>query len=242
VDDTRRTIEWLLRHAGEVTDVAASLDSHIPLQIFYSTWWRNADGRPPAPYTPITAQQVEDGTWRPLYEPGWSKGYAHRLEAQFKKQLMIWPFHTMLGTPGHALDPSLAQAIAFHSAGRQSQPTYIIKGLIAKTEYYSLLEPEVKVPEDPRGNLNQAFLDGLLAYDRVYVAGQAKSHCVLETLASIVRHVGDSPEILGKLRLLEDCTSSVAHPEIDFEAMALEALGEFEARGLRRVSSSEPLD
>ncbi len=61
VDDTRRTIEWLLRHAGEVTDVAASLDSHVPLQIFYSTWWRNTEGRPPDPYTPITAQQVDDG-------------------------------------------------------------------------------------------------------------------------------------------------------------------------------------
>jgi nicotinamidase-related amidase len=114
--------------------------------------------------------------------------------------------------------------------------------MIPKTEYYSLLEPEVKVPEDPRGNLNQAFLSRLLSYDRVYVAGQAKSHCVLETLASIVRHVGDSPEMLGKLRLLEDGTSSVTHPEIDFEAMALEALGEYEAKGLRRVGASDPLD
>jgi nicotinamidase-related amidase len=242
VDDTRRTIEWLLRHAGEVTDVAASLDSHVPLQIFYSTWWRNTEGRPPDPFTPITAQQVDDGVWRPIYEAEWSKEYVLRLEAQSKKQLMIWPFHTMLGTSGHALDPSLAEAVAFHSAARQSQPTFIIKGLIPKTEYYSLLEPEVKVPEDPGGKLNQGFLDRLLSYDRVYVAGQAKSHCVLETLASIVRQVGGSPEMLSRLRLLEDCTSSVAHPQIDFEAMALEALEAYEAKGLRRVGASDPLD
>lgn len=241
VDDTRRTIEWLLRHAGEISDVAASLDSHLPLQIFFSTWWRNIEGHPPPPFTSITAQQVEAGTWQPIYKPEWSKEYVHRLEAQSKKQLMIWPYHTMLGTPGHTLDPSLAQAIAFHSAGRKSQPTYIVKGMIPETEFYSLLEPEVKVPGDRRGNLNREFLDRLLSYDRVYVAGQAKSHCVLETLASIVRYAGDSSEMLSKLRLLEDCTSSVAHPEIDFEAMALEALDEFEAKGLRRVSASDPL-
>lgn len=242
VDDTRRTIEWLLMHAGQVTEIAASLDSHIPLQIFFPTWWRDEGERHPEPFTPITAQQVDAGLWRPVFEPEWSRAYVHRLEARAKKQLMIWPYHTMLGTPGHALDPSLAQAVAFHSAARRAQPTYIIKGLIPKAEYYSLLEPEVKVPEDPRGDLNRAFLERLMSFDKIYIAGQAKSHCVLETLASIARYVGDTPDALEKLRLLEDCTSSVAHPEVDFEAIALGELSKFEAKGLRRVLSSDPLD
>jgi nicotinamidase/pyrazinamidase len=242
VEDTRRTIAWMVDHAGEITDVAVSLDSHLPLQIFYPTWWQDDAGGHPEPFTPIAAEEVDAGRWHPVFEHEWSNEYVHRLETQAKKQLMIWPYHTMLGTPGHAVNPSLAEAIAFHSAARQSEPTYIIKGLIPSTEFYSLLEPEVKVPNDPMGDLNREFLGKLMGYDRVYVAGQAKSHCVLETLNSVAREAGGATEELGRFRLLEDCTSSVTHPEVDFEAIAQAALAALEAGGLRRVTSSDPLD
>ncbi len=245
IQDTRRTVEWLLTHVGEVSQVAASLDSHVPLQIFYPTWWHDDQGHLPEPYTVISAKDVDGKVWGPAFERQWSRDYVHRLEDQAKKQLMIWPYHTMLGTPGHALDPSLSQAIAFHSAARRAQPKYLIKGMIAKTEYYSLLEPEVKVPEDPQGDVNRPFLEWLIAFDRVYVAGQAKSHCVLETLASVARHVAEAPDAMRKVRLLEDCTSSVVHPEIDFEAMALEALNatrspRASAGGIFRTAGMKP--
>lgn len=241
VADTRRTIEWLFAHTAEVTAVAASLDTHIPLQIFYSTWWANADGEHPEPFTPITAEEVDSGLWQPLYQPEWSVSYVHQLQERAKKDLMIWPFHTMLGTPGHAMTPALYEAVIYHAAARQSQPRFVTKGAIANTEYYSLLEPEVKVPEDPRGSLNRDFLDEILAYDRVYVAGQAKSHCVLETMSSIMRYHGDDPETTSKFHLLADCTSPVQHPEIDFEAMANETYQRFEQRGLQLVRSTDPL-
>lgn len=242
VEDTRRTIEWLFTHAGRITTIAASLDSHIPLQIFYPTWWRDPEGQPPEPYTTITRDQVEAGAWRPTRLPEWSSAYVRRLETQSKKQLMIWPYHTMLGTPGHNLTPALYEAIVYHSAARQAEPRYVHKGVIPQTEYYSLLEPEVKVPDDPRGRTNKAFFSYLMGYDRIYLAGQAKSHCVMETLLSIDRLLGDDRRGMGKLRLLEDCTSSVEHPEIDFESLAVEALDQLAARGLKRVVTADPLD
>ncbi len=150
---------------------------------------------------------------------------------------MIWPFHTMIGTPGHAITPVLSEAISYHSAARRSQPRYIIKGTLAQTEYYSLLEPEVKVEREPGGQLNQDLLDWIMAFDRIYIAGQAKSHCVLETLNSIARY---SPDQLGKLHLLTDCTSSVQHPEIDFESLAQEALAALSKRGLVLQDSTQP--
>jgi nicotinamidase-related amidase len=155
---------------------------------------------------------------------------------------MIWPFHVLLGTPGHALTPILYEAIAFHSAARSAQASFEIKGTIAKTEYYSLLEPEVKVPDDPRGVLNERLLERLLSFDAVYFAGQAKSHCVLETISSIVQRFGDNLQVMEKLHLIEDCTSSVQHPEIDFEAMANEAFETFAEKGMRVIQSSDPLD
>jgi hypothetical protein len=65
---------------------------------------------------------------------------------------------------------------------------------------------------------------------------------VLETITSIVNRYGDRREIIEKFHVLMDCTSSVQHPEIDFEAIAQEAYRAFEKKGLRLVESTEPLD
>jgi len=241
VDDTRRLVAWLFEHLGEVTDIAVSLDSHIPLHIFYPGWWVDEKGEHPGAMTPITAEEVEAGRWTPTYEGEWSRRYVRQLEDSAKKTLMIWPYHTMIGTVGHAITPALYEAIVYHSEARRSEPTYLVKGRIPKTEHYSIFEPEVKVPEDPEGGLNTALLERLAGYDLIYVAGQAKSHCVLETVTSIVNYADVQPGLIEKLRLLNDCTSSVAHPEIDFEAMANEQFDSFARTGLQRVTTDDPL-
>jgi len=243
VEDTRRTIEWIFRNAGSLTAIAASLDSHIPTQIFYPTWWANAEGQSPTPFTVITSAEVDSGQWRPRFEPDWSLRYVHTLETDAKKELMIWPYHTMIGTPGHAITPTLYETIAFHAAARQSQPTFLTKGVIPKTEHYSLLEPEVKVPDQPQGTINTEFLTMLASYDHIYVAGQAKSHCVLETINSVVRYFEHEPAQIAKWHVLIDCMSSVAHPDIDFDAMANNALTRHAERyGLGLVRSTDPLN
>ena len=141
----------------------------------------------------------------------------------------------------HTITPALYEAIAYHSAARQSRPIFLHKGSIPKTEHYSLLEPEVKVPDDPQGDLNTGFLDMLASNDLVYVSGQAKSHCVLETVASVMRYFHDYPDQIAKWRILTDCMSSVAHPEIDFDAMATGAFDRHAERGLRLVTSADPI-
>ena len=83
--------------------------------------------------------------------------YVAQLEAQHRKQLMIWPYHTMVGTVGHNLSPSLYEAVCYHSAARGSQPAKLIKGSIPQTEHYSILEPEVKVADHPQGEVNHAL-------------------------------------------------------------------------------------
>jgi nicotinamidase-related amidase len=242
VDDTRRTIEWLFRNIDRVTTVIASLDTHLPLQIFFQSWWVSPEGEHPAPYTPITAKDVEQGLWRPTTEPEWSVQYVHRLAEQAKKTLMIWPYHTMMGTPGHSITPALYEAIAYHAAARQTQPVFLAKGAIPKTEHYSILEPEVKVPDEPLGELNTSLLETIATYDLIYVAGQAKSHCVLETVTSLFRYFSEhQPDFIRRWRFLKDCTSSVKHPEIDFDALANSELAKFEAQGMRMVSSTDPI-
>lgn len=241
VDDTRRTIDWLYAHAAQITTIGASLDSHLPIQIFSPAWWVDADGQHPAPFTVITSDAVQARHWQPVYEPTWSAEYVEKLEDQAKKALMIWPYHTLIGTPGHDLMPALYEAIAYHSAARQTQPQMLTKGSIPKTEHYSMLEPEVKVPDHPQGVLNRDFLDLIAGHDLVYIAGQAKSHCVLETVTSMMRHFAETPVAISKLRVLMDCASAVAHPDIDFDALANETLAGYEQQGLTLARSTDPI-
>ncbi|MEJ2012598.1 MAG: hypothetical protein P8X64_10305 [Anaerolineales bacterium] len=237
VDDTRRTIEWIFRNLGRIDTIAASLDSHSPQQIFFPTWWVGAGGEHPDPYTVIRAEDVRSGVWQPVHQPEWSRNYVEVLQERSKKELMIWPFHTMLGTPGHAITPSLYEAMAYQSAASGNNVHLVVKGTLPETEYYSLLEAEVK-PAGDRGQLNRELLEWMIGFEAIYVAGQAKSHCVLETLASIAEYFEGQPEKIGKFHLLTDCTSSVQHPQIDFEALAQERLAEFERQGLQLVAST----
>ena len=71
---------------------------------------------------------------------------------------------------------------------------------------------------EPGGTLNLDFINFIAQYDLVSSpAGQ--SHCVLETTRSSST-TSAGPELIRRWRVLTDCTSSVAHPEVDFEAMA----------------------
>lgn len=237
VEDLRRTIAFLRRKASEITSIHASLDSHVVFQIFHPSWWSGPDGRPPAPFTEILPEHVRSGRWKPLYDPAWSEEYVRKLAAGGRQTLIIWPYHTMVGAIGQALDPALHAAVLFHSMARRTQVNWLLKGTIPKTEHYSILEPEVKVATEPRGTLNTAFLERLAENDRVFVAGEAKSHCVLATLRSIVEYFHDRPDALRKFHLLTDCTSSVKHPTIDFESAANAELARFARLGLSLVTS-----
>jgi len=241
VEDSKRVVEWIYNNVGDITKIYASLDSHYPIQIFSPTWWQDQDGKHPYPYTVINSDDVKAGKWSAVYEPEWSAGYVVELENQHKKQLMIWPYHTLVGTPGHDITPSLYEAISYHTAARQAQPTFITKGEIPKTEHYSMLEPEVKVPEHPQGTINEQFLDELKTYDLIYIAGEAKSHCVLETVNSIMAYFQEDKDFIGKLRLMEDAMSSVEHPEIDFDEMANQAFDEHADNGLTLVTTKDSL-
>jgi nicotinamidase/pyrazinamidase len=234
LDDTQRTIEWLYRNIDQVTHIAASLDTHTAFQIFHPAWWRDAQGNPPPPFTVITAEDVAAGRWLPGLDADWSRAYVRELEQVGRKQLMIWPYHCMEGTAGRALVPALSEAIQFHSGARDTQATFLVKGTIPQTEFYSVIEPEVKYPQHPEGGVNTRFLESLSYYDLIYVAGQARSHCVLETMNSVVRH---TPELLGRVRFLNDCTSSIA----GFEESTEKRIAEFAAQGVRLVNAADAI-
>ncbi len=238
-DDVARFLTWFYGNAGSITTVYASLDTHLPYQIFYSSWWRNPQtGEHPQPFTVITEEDVLKRAWESVAdsEQEWSRQYVHLLKQEARKDLMIWPYHTMQGTLGHMLSAPISEAIAWHSAARNTEPVYIVKGLTPRTEYYGIFGAEI--PDSPASDLNTALLDAVMAHDKVYIAGEAKSHCVLETERQIARYCQNRPELLQRVYALKDCTSSVQHPLVDFDALTETELAQLEQAGMHMISSS----
>jgi nicotinamidase/pyrazinamidase len=241
-DDVARLLAWFYTNAHSISSVYASLDTHLPFQIFYSSWWKDPrTGEHPQPFTPITVDDVTNRRWIPDIQPEWSIKYVHLLQQQAKKDLMIWPYHTMEGSLGHMLVAPISEAIAWHSAARHIQPIYVVKGRTMRTEFYGIFGAEVPDPEDPESSLNSSLLDAVMKHDKVYIAGEAKSHCVLETERQLVNRFGNQPEMLKKLHFLRDCTSSVQHPSIDFDVLAEAELAEMERQGVQMVLSTDPV-
>lgn len=241
LDDIRRLIEFIYRNGSVITDITCSLDSHLPFQIFHPAWWGDDDGNHPSPFTIITHDDIVQGKWRPLVDPAASTHYVRQLEEQAKKQLTVWPYHVGIGSLGHALDPELWTAVMWHALARKSQPTWLTKGSVPQTEHYSIVQPEIPVPGHPLGGKNKAFLDTLESADHIIIAGEAESHCVLETVEDLVNEFGDRPELLSKIFFLRDCTSPVVHPDIDFHEIAVAQLESFADQGINLIESTDPL-
>src|SRR5262249_10549070 len=153
-----------------------------------------------------------------------------------KYVLTIWPYHTLLGGLSHALVPALMEAAIFHSIARKHQTHFETKGTHAMTENYSVLSPEVtERGGQVVGSFNTPFFKMLMDYDRIYVFGQAKSHCVLSTLNDIREHVQKTdPALADKVWILEDAMSPVPAPpldplpaHLDFPRIAERAIEEF---------------
>jgi len=242
--DINRLLKWFYRNAHKITSIYASLDTHLPFQIFFGSWWKNGEtGEPPSPRTIISVEDVLAKTWVPVFqeEVDWSIKYVEKLQHKKKKPLMIWPYHAMVGTMGHLLSTPISEAIAWHSAARKTQPSYIVKGRTRRSEYYGIFGPEVAEPEDAESGLNIALLDAIMRNDKIYVAGEAKSHCVLESAKQLVDHFGNKSDILQRLHFLKDCTSSIPGPgnTNDFEVQAEKELTLMEKEhGVRMVFST----
>jgi len=255
VDDNVRLCEFIYRNLGNITHITATMDTHHSQQIFHPIFFIDKEGNHPAPYTDIHAAELRAGTWTfnpalapqfniaPEYGQQMMVHYAEELERNGKYALTIWPYHAMLGGIGHALVPALEEAIFFHSIARLTQAEFEIKGDKSFTENYSVIGPEVLTGPmgETLGTRNMKFIQHLQEVDRLYIAGQAKSHCVVWTVSDLLEDIqATDPELAKKIYLLEDCTSPVVVPGVvDHTDAANEAYIRFAKTGMKIVKSIE---
>lgn len=257
VEDSVRICEFLYRNLHRITSIVATLDTHTAVQIFHPVFWIDHAGEHPVAATVITASDIEDGVWsvNPAVADVVVDGdveclrehalhYARTLEKS-RYPLMIWPYHAMLGSIGHALVSAVEEALFFHGVARETCPRFETKGDNPLTESYSVLRPEVLTGPHgaPIGAVNEALVDWLADFDAVIVAGQAKSHCVAWTATDLLGMFRAREAALpGRVYLLEDCTSPVVVPGVvDFTEQADETFRELAAAGMRVVRSVDPM-
>lgn len=255
VEDNQRLCEFIYRNLGMITEIAPTMDTHTAMQIFHPMFWVNDVGENPAPMTMISLDQVQSGSWKvnPAIAYSLTKGnytglqsfalhYVRRLSDEGKYPLTIWPYHSMLGGIGHALISAVEEACFFHNIARHSQTNFEIKGGNPLTENYSVLRPEVLDDSTgrPIAQKNARFIQKLLEFDAVIIAGQAKSHCVAWTIADLLAEIQvQDPKLAQKVYLLEDCTSPVVVPGIiDFTDQAEAAFQRFADAGMHLVKST----
>lgn len=206
-EDVKNLTKWIYDNLTKITRIGASVDVHSVHQIFHPDWWINENGRHPKPYTIITYEDVVNGVWKPAVDDSMqSIEYLYKLEKMGKKQLCIWPYHALQGTYDTCFEYEFAKMMAFHSVVRQTSPFIIQKGQYPSSEMYGIFKPEV-------GNLTpmgMRLLDMIKKFDLTVFAGEAKSHCLLESLIQALEFFGTyKPEVTKKIVLLEDCTSCI---------------------------------
>jgi len=257
IDDNRRLCEFIYRNLGVITAIAPTMDTHTAMQIFHPIFWINRAGEHPTPAaTMITFDDVTQGIWRvnPAVAPSIMAGdyeglqkyaihYTKQLTAAGKYPLTIWPYHSMLGGIGHALVSAVEEAVFFHNIARNSQTLFEIKGSNPLTENYSVLRPEVMSGADGStiAQKNTPLIQKLLDFDKVIIAGQAKSHCVAWTIDDLLTEIIALDATLAqKVYLLEDCTSPVVVPGVvDFTDQADAAFQRFAAAGMNIMRSTQ---
>lgn len=264
IDDNGRVASFVYRHLDLITEIACTLDTHLPHQIFFSSFWEDEHRRPPAAHRQITFEDVRTGRWRPNPNlAAWLTGgdqerlrrhalrYCEQLEQAGNYTLYLWPPHCLLGSSGHALAGIIQEAQLFHAYARESCGPIEIKGSHPLTEHYSALSPEAPDGPDaePIGGLNTELACRLLSSDALIVAGQAASHCVRSTVEDLEAVIGrEDPSLMGRVYILEDCMSAVTVPDprkpgryvYDFTQEAREALSRFAAAGMHVVRSTDP--
>jgi nicotinamidase-related amidase len=254
IDDNIRLARLIYGHLDSITEIVATFDTHTALQIFHPLFWVDPTGNHPVGgQTVITPEDIDGGVWRPNpavtlpgRDPAWTARYARhyvRRLAEGRYALLVWPYHAMVGGIGHALVSTIEEAVFFHSVARATSPRVEFKGLNALTEHYSVLAPEVTDDHDgqPVAAANTALVDHLLAFDRIVIAGQAKSHCVAWTVHDLLDAItARDPGLAARVTLLDDCSSPVVIPGVaDFTDQAERAYASFADAGMRRVPTTD---
>lgn len=210
--DMDRLALMVKRLAGKLADIHVTLDSHRRVDISHPLWWKDSAGNHPAPFTMISADDLKAGRWT-TYRPSFftrSLEYLQELTKRGRYAHVVWPEHCLIGDSGHNVWPALSEAI-HEWEGQFALADFVTKGSNPWTEHFSGVQAEVPDPEDPTTQVNTRLIETLEEADVILLAGEARSHCLANTVRDIATAFSN-PDYVRKLVLLTDATSDVTDP------------------------------
>ena len=210
--DMERLADWLRKNKEIIDFIGITIDSHQPNDISHPAFWTDKNGNFPAPFTIIKSSDVEEGKWSARFSPGKCLHYLHELENQGEYPHIIWPVHCLIGSEGAAIYRPLMDAITDWTVKGKFYQT-VAKGTFPFTEHFGAFRAQIPDPDRPETQLNQALLKTLETYQNIYLAGEAKSHCVANSLKQVL---DEAPDLAHKFIILTDAMSNVT----GFESLA----------------------
>jgi nicotinamidase/pyrazinamidase len=231
-------VATLIREGGAgLSAITLTQDAHHHLDIAHPSFWLQGDGSPVTPFTQISAHDVLTGRYRPRQAEALPRvlTYLDALEALGRYTHMVWPQHCEIGSWGQSVHPDVFAACQAWEATQLSIVNTVCKGSNPWTEHFSAIKAEVPDPSDDETQLNAGLLAQLREADRVFIVGEAGSHCVKATTEHIVEHF--APADPAKLVLVSDCMSPVA----GFAAQYQDFVAAMRKRGVQIAQSADVL-
>jgi nicotinamidase-related amidase len=111
---------------------------------------------------------------------------------------------------------------------------YVTKGSNILTEHYSAVQADVPDASDASTQINTRLIQTLENADVVLIAGEARTHCLANTVRDVANNFGDD-SFVSKLVLLTDASSDIP----GFESHAQNFMNEMAGRGMQTTTTTE---
>lgn len=234
-DDSIRLADFINKAGHLIQEITITLDTHQLYDIAHPLFWKNAEGKHPAPFTCISHNDLKNKVWLPVdkNKEAYVLEYTKALEDGGLYQLFIWPAHCLVGTVGHNVIGPIASELAKWESKYIARVNYVTKGHNPFTEHYGGFQAEYPLHNDPTTQLNTKLIERFQKADIILLTGQALSHCVAGTVTQLANNFGE--ENIKKLVLLEDTTS----PVTGFEKNGQDFIEEMVSRGMRVVKTTD---
>ncbi len=203
--DMKRLSDWILSNIEMLNSIIVTFDTHYQNDIAHPGFWQNEYGQHPEPFTVITLNDVKEKKWTPMFFYEKTLEYFEKLEKQGEYPHTIWPEHCLIGSEGVAVYKPVYDAI-YEWSKKGNFMHSVVKGTFPLSEHFGAFAAQVPFDDAPETKLNMDLINELNNFETIFVAGQAKSHCVANSIKQLTIH---APEIVKKLIILEDTMSNV---------------------------------
>lgn len=203
--DMKRLAKWIKNNSNKISYIAITMDWHQPMDIAHPFFWKDEQGEHPQPFTQITYEDANSGKYIPVFEKEKSIKYLKELEEQGEYPHLIWPPHCIAGSFGAVIYKPLMKEIEKWAAKGNLYDT-ILKGTYPYSEHFGAFRAQIPDSNIEETLFNKNLSDKLCTYDKVYLAGEAKSHCVANTLKQIME---ENSVLAKKIVILTDTMSNV---------------------------------